>query len=149
MSRSLLAASAIFVLALAPLARAETPFAPVPAETVDLAAMKWQKRPIVVFADTPADPAFAQQMADLADMWPALAARDVEIITDTDPDARTDVRRTLRPVGFAVVLMDKDGTVVLRKPSPRSGREIISTIDRLPLRREEQRRESGGRETGS
>ena len=149
MPRSIIVASAILLLALTPLARAETPFVPVPAEAADLAALKWQKRPVVVFADTPADPAFAKQMADLADVWPALDARDVEIITDTNPDARTDVRRTLRPVGFAVVLLDKDGTVVLRRPSPWAGREIISVIDRMPLRREEQRRESGGRETGS
>lgn len=149
MPSKLLTVSVAIFLMLSPLVRAEMPIATIPAETADLASMKWQKRPIIIFADTPADPALTEQMSNLAQVFPALTERDVDIIVDTNPNAMTEIRRLLRPVGFAIILIDKDGNIVMRKPSPRSGREIISTIDRLPLRRDEQRRQGGGRATGS
>ena len=104
----------------------ETGFTPIAADTVDLASFLWASRPIVVFANTPADPAFAEQMRHLEARWPELAARDVVVITDTDPAAASAPRQKLRPRGFSVVLMEKDGTVVQRKPSPQDGRELIS-----------------------
>ena len=67
----------------------------------------------------------------------ALADRDVVILIDTDPAARSDVRTQLRPRGFSMVLLAKDGTVVLRKPSPWDVREIRRAIDKLPLRQDE------------
>ncbi|MBC6436769.1 MAG: DUF4174 domain-containing protein [Rhodobacteraceae bacterium] len=112
---------------------------PVSAVDVDLNDFLWQSRPIVVFADTEADPRFREQMALLAARPDPLLERDVVIIFDTDPDARSDIRRQLRPRGFALVLMDKDGTVNLRRPSPRDVREIMRVIDNMALRIEELR----------
>ena len=57
--------------------------------------------------------------------------------TDTDPDARTDVRKKLRPRGFSLVLLDKDLKPVIRKPLPWEVREITHAIDKFPLRRQE------------
>ena len=124
---------------------AETPadadvFAPIPGETADLADFVWKKRPVVVFADSPADPAFVEQMALIAARWPELAARDVVVIADTTPDPLSAVRRKLRPRGFSLVLMTKDGQVSIRKPLPWDGREIMRAIDKMPIRREEIRR---------
>lgn len=122
----------------APAVAAEDPgFAPRDAASVTLSDFLWQKRPVVVFADTPADPAFREQMQLLESRWPELAERDVVVITDTDPKAATPVRQTLRPRGFALVLIGKDGTVALRKPSPWDVRELMRAIDRMPMRREE------------
>jgi hypothetical protein len=122
----------------APVAAAEDPgFVPLDAAGVTLADFLWQKRPVVVFADTPVDPAFREQMQLLESRWPELAERDVVVITDTDPAAATSVRQTLRPRGFALVLVGKDGTVALRKPFPWSVRELIGAIDKMPMRREE------------
>ena len=115
------------------------PLEPRSAIDLDLNDFLWVSRPIVVFADTDADPRFREQMALLADRPDPLLDRDVVIIFDTDPDARSDIRRQLRPRGFALVLMDKDGTVNLRRPSPRDVREIIRAIDNMPLRIEELR----------
>ena len=114
-------------------------FAPLDAAGIDLDEFLWVKRPVVVFADTPADPRFRQQMAFFADRWPELEARDVIVITDTDPEAESSVRRTLRPRGFMLAILDKDGTVALRKPAPWDVREISRTIDKMPSRREETR----------
>lgn len=112
-------------------------FTPIPAAEADLAGLVWKKRPIVVFADTPDDPAFSEQMRALANRWPELDARDVVVITDTTPDPMSDVRRKLRPSGFSMVIMAKDGSVSLRKPLPWSGREVLRSIDKMPLRRDE------------
>lgn len=132
--------AALALVFAAPVMAAEEPaFAPVDAGGVTIAEFLWQKRPVVVFADSPADPAFADQMRLLENRWPELAERDVVIITDTDPAATTEVRRKLRPRGFALVLIDKDGAVNQRKPFPWDVREITRAIDKMPIRREELR----------
>ncbi|HEY0213635.1 MAG TPA: DUF4174 domain-containing protein [Paenirhodobacter sp.] len=129
-------------------------FAPLPAAQANMQDFIWHKRPVVVFADSAADPAFQEQMRSLQAAWPDLAARDVVIITDTDPETMSDVRRTLRPRGFSIVVVEKDGTVAQRKPTPRGGREITSAIDKMPIRREEIRNapatlnNSGGNRVG-
>ena len=114
---------------------------PIPAADVALEELKWEKRPVVVFADSPNDPAFQTQMRYLAEDPVELIKRDVVIIADTDPGASSEVRRTLRPRGFSMVLLDKDGAVKLRKPLPWSVREIVHAIDKFPLRRQEIRDE--------
>ena len=106
-------------------------------------ALMWQARPVVVFADTPQQPQFAQQMRLLSEDPEPLLLRDVVIITDTNPAAMSVWREKLRPRGFSLVLMDKDGAVVIRKPLPWSVREIIQAIDRMPIRRDEIRSGSG------
>ena len=111
--------------------------APLAAADVDLADFVWTRRPLVVFADNPADPAYIQQMLLLAEDAAALAERDVVLIVDTDPAARTALRQKLRPRGFSLVWIDKDGSVRLRKPSPWTVREIVQAIDKTPLRLEE------------
>lgn len=107
------------------------------AAQVDPAEFLWQARPVVVFADSAADPAYTDQIRMLERDAVALNLRDVVVITDTDPSANSLWRRQLRPEGFSLVLMDKDGQVKQRKPSPWSVREISRAIDKFPLRRQE------------
>ena len=95
------------------------------------------KRPIVVFADSPNDPSYSRQMELLARSYPELEERDVILVTDTDPEARSEWRQKLRPRGFSLVIMDKDLRPVIRKPLPWDVREITHAIDKLPLRRQE------------
>ena len=59
------------------------------------------------------------------------------IITDTDPAARSPLRQELRPRGFGLVLVGKDGRVALRKPAPWDVRELTRSIDKMPLRQQE------------
>ena len=107
------------------------------ASEVSLADLQWVLRPLVVFADTPNDPRFRQQidllMADIGQ----LAERDVILITDTEPDAQSELRTALRPRGYMMALVAKDGRVALRKPSPWSVRELSRSIDKMPLRQQE------------
>lgn len=110
---------------------------------VDLSEFLWTKRPVVVFADTPNDPRFIEQMNFLNADIPALLLRDIVVLTDTDPAARSDLRRKLRPRGFMLVLIDKDGGVKLRKPAPWDVREISRSIDKFPTRQQEIRENLG------
>ena len=105
----------------------------------NLSDFLWEKRPIVVFADTDRDPAFIRQLELLEARSEALAERDVVILTDTDPDAMSELREKLRPRGFMLVLIGKDGGVKLRKPFPWSVRELSRAIDKMPLRQQELR----------
>ncbi|MFX0541386.1 DUF4174 domain-containing protein [Roseovarius sp. S4756] len=104
---------------------------------IDLKQFLWEKRPIVVFADSPNDPQFVRQIELLTNELPALIERDVVILTDTDPDANSALREQLRPRGFMLALIVKDGTIYLRKPVPWDVREISRTIDKLPMREQE------------
>jgi hypothetical protein len=66
-----------------------------------------------------------------------LAVRDVILVTDTDPSSPSDLRQKLRPRGFSLVLMDKDWKPMIRKPLPWDGREIVNSIDKMPIARSE------------
>ena len=117
---------------------AEAPaYGPLPADQVVFADQLYVKRPLVVFADSPADPNFIRQIELLSRSLPMLEERDVLIVTDTDPEARSEWRQKLRPRGFSLVIMDKDLKPVVRKPLPWEVREIAAAIDKLPLRRQE------------
>jgi hypothetical protein len=137
--RPFLAVLALALPALSFSARAdEAPaFAPVPADQVVEADLLFLRRPVIVFADSPHDPAFIRQIELLARTYDELAARDVILITDTDPANPSDLRRKLRPRGFSLVLMDKDWKPSIRKPLPWEGREIINSIDKMPIARTE------------
>ena len=114
------------------------------AATVELDDFLWTNRLVVVFADTPADPRFAEQMQLLQSRPFDLIERSVVVLTDTDPDAESSVRTALRPRGFQVTLIGKDGEVELRKPSPWSARELSRSIDKMPLRQQEVREQKAG-----
>lgn len=103
----------------------------------DLSSYQWLSRVLVVFADSPNDPRFISQLEMLAEEMPELEARDVVILTDTNPDAEGPLRIELHPRDFMIVLLDKEGKVVLRKPTPWTVREISRAIDKLPLRLDE------------
>ena len=113
------------------------------AAQIDLNDFKWFARPVIVFADTPADPAFKRQMELLVARLDELAERDVVLITDTSPDERTDVRTKLRPRGFMLTLIGKDGGIKLRKPFPWDVRELTRSIDKMPMRLQEIREQTG------
>lgn len=118
-------------------ALAEVAFGPIMASEVVPADHLFRQRPVVIFADSASDPAFLRQMDLLARSYADLAERDVMLIIDTDPANPSALRRQLRPRGFSLVLMDKDWKPSLRKPLPWEGREIVNSIDKMPMARSE------------
>lgn len=141
---------ALVILALFPISALATdasqtdePAFVLPAGDSDLSEFLWTNRPIVVFADTEADPRFQQQIDALLQGEDEMRDRDVVVLTDTDPAARSPLRIKLRPRGFQLVLIGKDGGVKLRKPFPWSVRELGRSIDKFPLREREIRERRG------
>lgn len=102
-----------------------------------LAEYLWVARPLVIFAPSPADPRLVQQLEFIEARKPELEARDVVILIDSDPAARSALRTKLRPFDFQLVLVAKDGKVMLRKPRPWDVRELMRAIDKIPLRKQE------------
>ena len=107
------------------------------ARDVDLEAFKWIARPVIVFADAPLDPAYREQIELLNERMNELAKRDVVVIVDTAPADRTEIRTKLRPRGFMLTVVSKEGQVILRKPFPWDVRELSRSIDKLPIRKQE------------
>jgi len=108
-----------------------------PGNESDLSEYLWKNRPVVVFADSPDDPRFHEQIDRLSQDAKALFDRDVVVLVDTDPAANSALRQKLRPRGFMLVLVGKDGGVKLRKPTPWTVRELTRTIDKFPSRMRE------------
>lgn len=107
------------------------------ASEIDLDELRWIARPVVVFADTEADPAFVRQLELIVARRQELVDRDVAVIVDTDPDGQSALRQKLRPRGFMLTLIGKDGGVKLRKPFPWDVRELSRSIDKMPMRQQE------------
>lgn len=147
MNRILAILIVTILAALGPAAQAENGVAAddiiLPGKSVTLEDFIWLKRPLVVFADSPNDPRYIQQMEFITDRLDVLADRDVVVLTDTDPRGDSALRTKLRPRGFMLTLIGKDGSVYLRKPAPWSVREISRVIDKMPLRQQEIRDRRG------
>ncbi|GAB4264636.1 MAG: DUF4174 domain-containing protein [Pararhodobacter sp.] len=105
----------------------------------------WEYRIVAVLADSPRDPAFIRQMADIEARAQDLVERDVVVLFDTDRRSDSLLRQRLRPRGFMLAIIEKDGEIKQRRPSPRDVREISAAIDHFPLRRQEmlERRPAG------
>lgn len=116
------------------------------ATEIDLDDLQWQLRGLVVFGQGVNDPLFLEQMDLINSRIDALVERDVIVITDTDTEELSELRRKLRPRAFMLALIGKDGSVAFRKPSPWDVREISRSIDKMPLRQQEidNRRGTGG-----
>ncbi|MBB4207706.1 DUF4174 domain-containing protein [Roseinatronobacter bogoriensis] len=115
------------------------------AREVNVRDFIWERRIIVVMAETPDDPQFNRQLEALRERSDDFVERDAIVIFDAHPADRSALRQVLRPRAFMTAIIDKDGEVKARRPAVRSGRELMAVIDRFPTRRQEmlERRPSG------
>lgn len=112
-------------------------FQPLPAEARDLDGMKWDKRPVLLFAPDATDPAYRRQMAALNARAPELRERDIVVLSDTAPAPGGALRQRFGGAGFRFLLVGKDGGVKMDRDTPVSAEELFATIDRMPMRRAE------------
>jgi len=110
---------------------------------INLGDFLWLSRVLVVFTDTPNDPRLAEQIAYFNDGLAGALERDLVLVVDSDPAAKSPLRERLRPRGFSLVLIDKDGTKILRKASPWHLRELGRVIDKTTIRQQELRKSRG------
>ena len=114
-----------------------------PVGDAELDDFLWNNRLLLVFSDTPDDPRFQEQIKLLNESVDMLRDRDVIVLTDTDPSEKSPMRTRMRPRGFMLVLVGKDGVVEQRKPLPWTVREITRSIDKMPIRQREIRERRG------
>lgn len=118
--------------------------------------LRWEKRVIVVLADTSDDPALVEQARRLREAASDLAERDVVQISATDDAVTIDGSTSdtlsagrLRQAyasgtnGFQVVLIGKDGGVKLRAGEPVAAGDFFALIDTMPMRQRELREGAG------
>ncbi|MBB6309313.1 DUF4174 domain-containing protein [Xanthobacter tagetidis] len=124
------------------------PFA-APAAADRLDVLRWQARPVVVFAPSAADPRLADQAARFAAQRAGLSERHMVVLTVTD--AADPLRRRLNVAAdrFRVLLVGKDGHVAGRWSAPVDPDALFALIDKMPMRRDEMRRDEMRRGTGS
>ncbi len=114
---------------------------PAPDDKAPLAPYLGEKRPVVIFADNDRDPRLDRQLRALEREAKELEDRDVIILVDTTPGPSrfdtTPMRERFRPHGFNILLVDKDGSVKMRRPNVVSANDVMRMIDRTPLRQQE------------
>ncbi|WP_250511425.1 DUF4174 domain-containing protein [Caballeronia sp. GACF4] len=105
----------------------------------------WHKRLLVVFADDVSSAAFAKQRASVQDASDGYTQRDLQVIEviGNDVQGASDSADALRrrygvkPGAFRAVLVGKDGGVKLESREPIASRELFTTIDGMPMRKQE------------
>ena len=123
----------------------------VPAEAI--AAYRWKKRPLVVFADSEKTEKLGKQRRIIEAHRADLAERDLVVIYVVGDDvtatlgpppglSASALRRKygIKDGEFRAVLVGKDGGVKKTAASPLTAEALAGTIDSMPMRRDEVRR---------
>jgi len=112
-----------------------------------LKPLQWKARALVVSAPRKDDSGLRAQDAILSADVDGQADRDLKVIRLVGPQGPAGVeaaalreRLSLPPDRFEVVLVGKDGAIVLRRRQPVSLGELFDRIDAMPMRRDELRK---------
>ncbi|KQT47744.1 hypothetical protein ASG52_10770 [Methylobacterium sp. Leaf456] len=103
----------------------------------------WKARVLVVSAPDAGDARLAAQRQALASARTGLSERDLVTVEAVGGDAEAVAIR--KPLGlpadaFRAVLVGKDGGAKLTSPEPIPPQRLFSTIDAMPMRKDEMRR---------
>lgn len=136
------------VLSVPPMARADERDS---ALDLDLGALRWKNRVLVVSSPSGSDPSFRLQKRDLEANADGVLERDLMILEILQQGesrvgdrllSEKAVQHLLRDLGvrpglFQVLLIGKDGTVKLRSEAPVPVKDLFALIDSMPMRRRE------------
>jgi hypothetical protein len=128
----------LYLLAAVPLATANP---------ANIAAMRWERRVLLVSAPSAQDATLAAQRRIIAGWKAAAEERDLSVVELVDgkvsgaADTGASLRQKYRLPGnaFTAILIGKDGGEKLRSSSPISAALLEDTIDAMPMRRNERR----------
>lgn len=105
-----------------------------------LAAHRWKARVVVMSAPGPDDPHLLRQRALLAAVPDGVRDRDLVVLEAVGATVEARGLRTrlgLPDASFRVVLVGKDGESKLDSATPLPVETLFSTIDAMPMRRDE------------
>lgn len=113
----------------------------------------WKKRPLVVFAPAATSENLSRQRGIVTALKPAFQDRQIVVIyvvgdqvsadLGPGPNLGADALRARYGVGtgsFRAILVGKDGGVRLSSPRPIAAATLFATIDAMPMRKEELRK---------
>ncbi|SDG27223.1 DUF4174 domain-containing protein [Alloyangia pacifica] len=112
-------------------------FRPLPAMQKDLGELRWNNRPVLLFAPSAGDANYETQMELFRRSEEALRARDIVVLSDLEPRDPSPIRQAFSPGGFKLVLVGKDGGVKLEEDAVLAPETLFEVIDRMPMRRRE------------
>lgn len=129
-----------------------------PAAGFDPADLRWQSRPLILFAPSAEDPTVTAFRAGLSAAGPGLHERDMVLVEVLGADRASldggslpegtaaDLRRRYQvPVETAMlILVGKDGGEKLRESERWDLDAVFALVDRMPMRRQEQRERALG-----
>jgi hypothetical protein len=118
---------------------------------VDLDALRWKNRVLVLFSPSESDASFQAQKQGLASSAEGVVERALMILEILEhgqsragnqllsEKSVQDIRKRLglKTGTFQVFLIGKDGGVKLRSSEPVSMRDLFGLIDGMPMRRQE------------
>jgi hypothetical protein len=133
----------------------------VPAISLDLAQYQWKNRLLLLFAPNRNHPFFDSLQVALVAQQAEVADRDLVIfeilesgqssvsMTPLDAQNAQSLREKfeVRPGGFTVILIGKDGGIKLNNQKQTRIEDIFGLIDSMPMRREEMTRKSRAKES--
>ncbi|WP_193227645.1 DUF4174 domain-containing protein [Aureimonas psammosilenae] len=120
-----------------------------PAAANPFDSLRWEKRLLLIFGETD-----GAQEAEQRRLLPEkeLAARDLLVVTiprdgklmvpgqgSLDAAGARKAYGIAADAGFEVLLVGKDGGVKMRAKEPIQAKELFSTVDAMPMRRQEAR----------
>ena len=112
------------------------------AESDPLVPYRWKARVLVVLAADLDSPALAEQKRQIESLKGGAAERDLVLVQPPAGSAEAKALRTRFGLGdeaFQAVLVGKDGGAKLRATKPITARELMATIDAMPMRQDEMR----------
>ena len=115
------------------------------ASPVSIDQHRWHDRLLVIFAANPQSAQLAAQRAAIEETGSGFKERNltlIEVIGDSVKGASENASTLRQRFGvkqhsFRALLVGKDGGVKIDSPQPISASELTSTIDAMPMRRQE------------
>ena len=115
-----------------------------------MSTYKWKQRPLVIFAPSDGHPGLIRQRGIVAALRPAFQDRQMVVVYVVGDRVSADLgagpglaaaalrqKYGVDSAAFRVLLVGKDGGVKLSSGAPIAAGKLFSTIDAMPMRREE------------
>ncbi|NJK92657.1 MAG: DUF4174 domain-containing protein [Blastochloris sp.] len=112
----------------------------IPPDSVqELKALRWEKRPLLIFAPEAGHPEYLRLLKNLEASAPALRERDVVLRHHFPGSRHPKLRQHFRvaPDQFCAILLGRDGFEKNRWNQAFSLQELTARIDAMPMGREE------------
>lgn len=106
---------------------------------IDLAPYRYKNRLLVILAPNAADADYRSQTAQAQENAEGFRDRDLIILSETEPDGELHRQFKLSGTSFRVLLIGKDGHVVVTESNPIKSGRLFALIDAMPMRQKEVR----------